>query len=91
MTYGYCINLDEAIIKHQKFLLTCRELSTVALLYHVKIRELLTSGGVFAVNRCECFMENKNLRTFCSSKISKKTTLSIIKILLVIKNMGALD
>ena len=53
-------------------------------------RELLTSWVVFAVNRYECFMENKNMiRTFCDSKPSKKTTLSLIKILLVlIKKRG---
>ena len=39
MTYTYYINLVEAIIRHQKFLLTCRELPTVALSHHVKIRE----------------------------------------------------
>ena len=39
MTYTYYINLVEAIIRHQKFLLTCRELPTIALSYHVKIRE----------------------------------------------------
>ena len=48
-------------------------------------RELLTSGVVFAVNRYKCFMENKNMiRNFCGCKPSKKTTLSLIKILLVI-------
>ena len=34
--------------------------------------ELLTSWVVFAVNRYECFMENKNMiRTFCSCKTKK--------------------
>ena len=27
---------------------------------------------MFAVNRYECFMENKNKKTFCNCKISKK-------------------
>ena len=66
----YCINLVKVIIRHQKLLQTCRELPTAALSYHVKIRELWTSGGVFAVNRYECFMENKNV-TFCCCKLSK--------------------
>ena len=57
MTYTYCINLDEVIIRHQKLLQTSRELPTVALSYHVKIRY-------------ECFMENKNI-TFCCCKLSK--------------------
>ena len=39
MTCTYFIDLVEAIIRHQKLLLTCRELSTVALSYHVKIRK----------------------------------------------------
>ena len=48
-------------------------------------RELLTSGVVFTVNRYEYFMENKNMiRTFCGCEPSKKTTLSLIKILLVL-------
>ena len=49
------------MIRHQKLLLACRELPTVALSYHVKVTELLMSRGVFAVNRYECFMENKNI------------------------------
>ena len=39
VTYTYCINLVEAIIRHQKLLITWIELPTVALLYHVKIRD----------------------------------------------------
>ena len=39
MTYTYYINLVGAIIGYKKFLLTCRELPTVALSYHVKIIE----------------------------------------------------
>ena len=36
-------------------------------------KELLTSGVIFAVDRYECFKENKNIiRTFCGSKPSKK-------------------
>ena len=66
----YCINIVEVIIRHQKLLQTCRELPTVALSHHMKIRELWTSGGVFGVNRYECFMENKNI-TFCRCKLSK--------------------
>ena len=46
---------------------------TVALSHHVKIRELLTSGVVFAV-KYECLIENKNIRTFCGCKPSKKKT-----------------
>ena len=38
-----------------------------------KNKKLLTSGVIFAVNRYECFMENKNIiRTFCNSKLWKK-------------------
>ena len=40
MTYPYQINLVEAIIGHQRFLIVLhRELPTVALSYHVKIGE----------------------------------------------------
>ena len=39
MTYTEYINLVEAITGHQKFLLKCRELPTVALSHHLKIRE----------------------------------------------------
>ena len=39
VTYTYCISLVEAIIRHQKLLLICREFLTAALSYHVKIRE----------------------------------------------------
>ena len=39
MTYTYCINSIEAIIRHQKLLLTCMELPTETLSYHVKIRK----------------------------------------------------
>ena len=75
-TYTYCINLVEAIIRHQKLVLTWRELPTVAFWYNAKIREnyLLTSSIVFAVNKYECFMENKNMiKTFCGCKSSKNT------------------
>ena len=45
------------------------------------LRELLTSGVIFAVNRYEYFIENKNIvRTFCGCKPSKTKD---IKILLV--------
>ena len=40
------------------------------------------SGVVFAVNRWKFFMESKKMKTFCDCKPSKKTTLSLIKILL---------
>ena len=47
--------------------------------------ELLMPWIVFAVNRYECFMENKNIRRFCGCKPFKKTTtLSLIKILLAL-------
>ena len=93
VTYTYCINLVEAIFRHRKLLLTCRELSTVVLSHHVKIRELLTSGVVFAVNRYECLIKNENtIRMFCSCKPSKNTTLNLIKVLLVVtKNTETLD
>ena len=49
--------------------------------------ELLMPWIVFAVNRYECFMENKNIiSTFCGCKPSKKNKLSLIKILLVLAN-----
>ena len=44
----------------------------VALSNHVKIRELFTVEVVFAVSRYECVIENKNIRTFCGCKPSKK-------------------
>ena len=48
-------------------------------------KELLTSGVVLAVNRYKCFMEKKNLiKTFSGCKPSKKTTLSIISILVML-------
>ena len=54
-----CMNLAEVIITHQKLFLTCRELPTVALSYHVKIRKILR---MFHVNK----------KTFCGCKPSKK-------------------
>ena len=39
MTYTYSILLAEAIIRHQKFLLTFTEGPTVGLTYNFKIRE----------------------------------------------------
>ena len=69
----YWINLLEAIITHQKLLLTSRELPTVALALAPceNQKELLTSGVVFAVNRYEGFMEIKSMiRTFCGCKPS---------------------
>ena len=42
--------------------LTCRVSPTVALSHHVKVRELSTSGVIFAVSRCECFVGNKNIK-----------------------------
>ena len=35
-------------------------------------QRITTSGGVFAVNKYECFMENKNIKTFSGCKLSKK-------------------
>ena len=59
-------------MRHQKLLLICRELPTVALSCKNQ-KELLTSWGVFVVNRYECFMENQSMiRTFCGCKPSKK-------------------
>ena len=62
MTYTDYISLVEAIMRHQKFLLTYRELSTVTFSTHVKFYhlELLTSV-VFTVNRYKCFMENEKI------------------------------
>ena len=52
-------------------------------------RELLTSRVVCAVNRYECFMENKNLiRTFCGCKPSKQTKLTSSKFYWLIKKCG---
>ena len=75
------INLVQAIIRHQKLLLTCKDLPTVALSIPCKNqKQLLTSTVVFAVNRYECLMENKNLiRTFCGCKPSKETKLASSK------------
>ena len=72
VTYTYCINLSTYfIIRYQNWLLACRELPTVALSHHVKIRASLTSEVVFAINRYECIMENENIiRTFCGCKPS---------------------
>ena len=51
VTYTHYINLVEDMIRQQTLCLTCRESATVALSYHVKIRELLTSGIIFVVSR----------------------------------------
>ena len=52
-------------------------------------RELLTSRVVCAVNRYECFMENKNLiRTLCRCKLSKETKLISSKFYWLIKKCG---
>ena len=73
VTYTYCFKLSTyCIIRHQMLLLACRELSAVALSHHLKIRKLLTSALVFAVNRYEFIVENKNIRTFSDCKPSKK-------------------
>ena len=92
--YTYCIKLVEAIIRHKKSeskvafnmqrIVYCNSFMPCK-----NQRELLTPGVIFTVNTYECFMENKNMiRTFCECK-SSKTTLSLIKILLVfIKNRG---
>ena len=84
LTYTYCINLVEAITRHQQLLLTVQLLLQQLLYIPCKnLRKLLTSCVVFAVNRYECFMEDKNMiKTFCGCKLSKKATLSLIKILL---------
>ena len=39
VAYTYSINLVGAIVKHQKFLLSCKKSPTVAYSYHIKIRE----------------------------------------------------
>ena len=63
VTCTYRINLKRAIIRHQKLLLTRRELPTVALSYHVKKqRELLKSRKVVKINRYESFMGKGILR-----------------------------
>ena len=51
---------------YKLYQLTCRDLPIVALSQHVKIRGLLMSEVVFAVNRYECLIEieSKNIRTF---------------------------
>ena len=38
MIYKYYIDLVDVVFRHEKLLLTRRELPTVALSYHVKIR-----------------------------------------------------
>ena len=48
-------------------------------------QRIIRSERVFFVNRYECFMENKKtIRTFSHCKLSKKATLGLIKILLVV-------
>ena len=59
--YTYCINLVEAIIRHQQLPLTCKELPTSSFIPCKNQRKLLTSGVIFTVNTYECFMENKNM------------------------------
>ena len=93
VTYAYYINLVKAIIRHQKLLLICRELSTVAFIPCKNQRELLTSWVVFTVNSYKIFHGKwKHGKDICGCKPSKETTLSLIKISLVlIKNVKALD
>ena len=41
-------------------------------------REILTFGGIFAINRSECFIENKNkIRTFWGWEPSKKKNIEL--------------
>ena len=57
----YYNNLVEAKIGHQKFHLKCREQTTEQLFHMIPCknqRKSLTSV-IFAVNKDECFMENK--------------------------------
>ena len=35
-------------------------------------QRIIRCAGVFVVNKYECFMENKNIKTFSSCKLSKK-------------------
>ena len=42
------------------------------------------SGVVLRLSRYKCFMENKKIIIFCGCKPSQKTTLSLIKSLLVL-------
>ena len=42
------------------------------------------SGVVLRLSRYKCFMENKKIIIFCGCKPSQKTTLSLIKNLLVL-------
>ena len=65
--------LFEPIIRHKKLRLTCKELPSSCTAFK-NYRKLLTPGAIFAVNRYECFTENKKIiRTYCSFKPSKKS------------------
>ena len=83
----YCINLVVAIIRHQKeHAENCLQQQ-----FHTMYKsELLTPGEIFTVKRSyKCFMGNKNIITTFYGCKSSKTTLSLIKILLIfIKNRG---
>ena len=65
------LRVVQAIIRHQNFLLTSRDLPTVALSDHVKIRVSLTSGAFFPVNWYQCITENKITKAFFGCKSSK--------------------
>ena len=60
----YYINLVEAIIRHQKSRLTCRE-SLRSCTTCKNERELLMSEVIFCAAKYECFIENKKvIKTF---------------------------
>ena len=62
VAYRKCITLVEAIIRHRK-LQRFVKITMFHHFHHLKIRKLLTSEVDYAVNRYECFIENKNIRT----------------------------
>ena len=79
VTYTHHINLIEAIIRRQKLHQRITYSNPFA---PKKIRELLTSGAIFTVNRYAYFMENNSI---CSCKHSKIWYFASIYFLVLMK------
>ena len=73
LTYTYYyINLVEAIIRHQRLRLTCKESPRFCTTFKDQ-RELLTSEVIFGVTRYECFtVEMNEIKTFRNCNLKKQ-------------------
>ena len=79
LTYTYCINLVEDIIRHQKLLPTCRELPTVSLSYNIKI-----VLGIILIILGESYFRLEQFSQLTRTNISWETKIIIIIIIIFI-------